>query len=988
MKRIAILVTVLIIIACKQTFASHAAGGELLYRYLPTISTIGVDEKYELTFKFYRDCTGINAPTSVTMCYFNSSLPVANYLTTTLVALPLINGGSPNGGIVSTGCGTTNTTCAGGNIFGFQEWWYQDTVSLTTAGVWRFWVAISARNPTFTHPQQSDNLYIEAKLDNQSAPGNSGPFFTFKPVPYLCATQTYNYNNGAIDPDGDSLSYASVTPQNGNTGCTSGPGNGPIVLNPAFPAYNANTNPMPNTAFNVNPTTGLVTINPSQVDAYVLTIEIKEWRNGINVGTVFRDIQVAVVTCNIQYPTSLLNTTTAYNLTLDPTTSYYTGCVGDSMHFCIDINGLPDTSFLNVATNAQFVFPNATVIVSGIGTDTASVCIGFKPTFADIGLNNITVIFNDTNCLYSVISSPISFTVPIFISPFTVANKDTIICVGDTAKLSVQGGSQFTWSVISGTPNSLTCTTCPNPMAFPGVKTVYQVVSNLTNICGDNKDTVVVDVFPILPLTVGPDTNLCINSAYAVNGILSGNNTGYTFTWSPTTFLSSSTIINPIILNPTSNITYTLTAKPAGQSSCSSKDTLKIKVLQPLDIFNGDTTICNAQSVQIAASGDPLYQYSWTPTTNVVTASTKNALITPSVSTEYTLTATYPSCPDSSHIIKINVEPVPTINAGPDQLICVGNSLQLNAQNAPNMPGGFYTYSWTPSAQILNDNSILDPVFTGSTTNTLVVSATSPVAKCTASDNIVITVVQSNFLNPLPEPSLCPNLSFNYSASGALYYDWKPSNGLSDSTIANPIASPIATTVYTLYGTDINGCRDTVYSTFYRANAGLVELGPDTTLYPGDILQLYAQGNGAVFNWSPSLGLNATNIQNPLAQPTVSMQYIVNVTNDFGCKDADSIIINVSNSSNMNIPKAFSPGLGTSENDYFKLDRRGIATINYFRIYDRWGTLIFETTDVNAGWNGTFKDKPQPLGTYVYMIDAVDPSGKRFTRTGNVTLIR
>ena len=78
----------------------------------------------------------------------------------------------------------------------------------------------------------------------------------------------------------------------------------------------------------------------------------------------------------------------------------------------------------------------------------------------------------------------------------------------------------------------------------------------------------------------------------------------------------------------------------------------------------------------------------------------------------------------------------------------------------------------------------------------------------------------------------------------------------------------------------------------------------------------------------------------------------------------------------------------TLPNDIFKLNKRGIATLKAFKIYNRWGNLVFETTNVEEGWDGTYKGTPQPMGVYVYQIDAVTNSGKRFTKQGNVTLIR
>jgi gliding motility-associated-like protein len=86
------------------------------------------------------------------------------------------------------------------------------------------------------------------------------------------------------------------------------------------------------------------------------------------------------------------------------------------------------------------------------------------------------------------------------------------------------------------------------------------------------------------------------------------------------------------------------------------------------------------------------------------------------------------------------------------------------------------------------------------------------------------------------------------------------------------------------------------------------------------------------------------------------------------------------------MPNAFAPGNGT--NNTFKVSKRGIAQLRYFRVYNRWGNLVFETNDINQGWDGRYKEKEQPTGVYVYSIEAITNTGNIFSKNGNVTLIR
>ena len=86
------------------------------------------------------------------------------------------------------------------------------------------------------------------------------------------------------------------------------------------------------------------------------------------------------------------------------------------------------------------------------------------------------------------------------------------------------------------------------------------------------------------------------------------------------------------------------------------------------------------------------------------------------------------------------------------------------------------------------------------------------------------------------------------------------------------------------------------------------------------------------------------------------------------------------------MPNAFTPGNGV--NSVFKINMLGQAQLNYFRVFNRWGNLVFETKDINEGWDGAYKGQPQPFGVFIYEVQAVTESGKIITKRGNITLLR
>jgi gliding motility-associated-like protein len=162
---------------------------------------------------------------------------------------------------------------------------------------------------------------------------------------------------------------------------------------------------------------------------------------------------------------------------------------------------------------------------------------------------------------------------------------------------------------------------------------------------------------------------------------------------------------------------------------------------------------------------------------------------------------------------------------------------------------------------------------------------------------------------------------------------------------------------------------------------------PDSTeLWPGQSYQLDPDGNALYFSWFPTVGLSNPGVSNPLATPLVNTRYFVTGTTESGCVATDSIYIMVHEESAINMPNAFTPGV--MSNPEFKVSRTGIATLKSFRVYNRWGAKVFESSDIDKGWNGTFNGEPQPMGVYVYTVEAVTNKGKTVTKQGNVTLIR
>lgn len=189
-----------------------------------------------------------------------------------------------------------------------------------------------------------------------------------------------------------------------------------------------------------------------------------------------------------------------------------------------------------------------------------------------------------------------------------------------------------------------------------------------------------------------------------------------------------------------------------------------------------------------------------------------------------------------------------------------------------------------------------------------------------------------------------------------------------------------------VYAEADNGClSDTLEQTLaiFSTNAWA---GNDTIVAIGQPLQLNASG-GDYYDWQPSTGLTKTDIANPVATLQQNAFYAVTVTSDVGCPTTDTIFIKAYKGPELYVPTAFTPN-GDRLNDAFRFTAVGMTDINYFRIYNRYGQMVYNSTDPRQGWDGTWNGKPQASDTYVWMIAGKDYLGNSVSRKGMVTLIR
>jgi len=590
-------------------------------------------------------------------------------------------------------------------------------------------------------------------------------------------------------------------------------------------------------------------------------------------------------------------------------------------------------------------------------------------------------------CSGSVIDS-----VSLFISDvikMNILTPDTAICAEDSVHILVFGSDSldYAWSPITNINNP----TLKEPNVSPNFTTDYIVCASLPlSGCAPKCDTINIVVNQPPNVFIGSDSILCKGMSIPFNPVISPTQP-YTYLWTVTGVAGlpapSATVLNPTVTFNSTGIAQIILHVEPQAAGCEGNDTMNVLTI-PNDIIlhNGDTTVCQGNTVQVILTGHPLFTYNWFPSTYLNNPSIDNPFSIPDSSITYNIIASYPGCLPMTKSFSIDVQPIPVINAGPDRVICDFDTVRLHVDVNPKWYTN-YSYAWDPSND-LNDGTIQNPIFNGHTNTNFEVIVSTPIG-CADTDRVLVTVFPTEFALITPElTTICPRDSVQFSAIGGVSYVYTPGLYVNDSTISNPIGRPIATTSYTVYSTSSLGCVDTDIVRIAVASDAVLDAGQDVTIYPGESVELSPIGNCSYFTWFPDYHLTNRNIKNPIASPPVTTKYWVSSTTEFGCAAIDSITVFVSPETILNLPNAFSPGSGTSINDELKILKRGLATLNYFKIFNRWGQLVFQTSDINKGWNGQYNGKPQPLGSYVYVIDASTISGQKFYKQGNVTLIR
>jgi hypothetical protein len=569
----------ILLFACGSVKASHMMGADISYECLG-------NNQYRVTLNIYRDCSGITMDANYEVTIESASCAVSQNINLTQTGITGIE--------VSPLCPAqlSQSTCNGGTLPGVQQYTYQGLVTLNQQC--SDWIisttdfGMCCRNSTITNLANPDfeDLHVRALLNNTIGQCNNAPIFTTLPVPYICNGQVINYNHGTVDLDGDSLVYRLANPLTTNGGNINYNGG----LSPTGPLNALGQ-------FQFNTSTGQMTFTPAGQQVAVIAVIVEEYRNGVLIGSVMRDIQVVVLNCNNNLPTSNPSPQNIVGGTL--VNNRIEVCPGQNVSFQFTATDPNPTDVLTVTDNASIAAPGSSITYTG-GGNSVTGTFTWTPSAANTGTNVITVTVEDNACP-TIGTNSFSYTVEVLQG--TTVGPDLVYCSNaGPIQLNAIGGSQFTWSPATG----LSCSNCSNPLATPSATTTYIVQSNLSSLC-KNRDTITVVVAPNFAIDAGADATICLNAIHQINATIGQNGAPYSYSWSPTTGLSAANVINPVA-SPTATTTYVLNATSA--QGCTLRDSLRIiisGVAPSVTAFASPDTVCPGANTILSFSVQPRF---------------------------------------------------------------------------------------------------------------------------------------------------------------------------------------------------------------------------------------------------------------------------------------------------------------------------------------------------------------------------------------------
>jgi gliding motility-associated-like protein len=586
-------------------------------------------------------------------------------------------------------------------------------------------------------------------------------------------------------------------------------------------------------------------------------------------------------------------------------------------------------------------------------------------------------------------------TAPIVTTPVTY-------CQGETATAVPGTGITTNWYTVpfggqpSGPNNPLIPSTVStgNTLYYISYTALYAFNNTPQTFlfCEGPRTTLVVTVNPTPGLpTVTTPVAYCQN-APTVPLIASGIN----LQWYTTATGGTASTVAPTVSSATAGIfTYYVAQKLGNCEGPRAAIDVNITATPTAPIVVTPINICPNDIAQpLTATGTNLLWYTAAiGGVGTSIAPTPNTTVFPAIYNFY-VSQSIGSCESQRALLTVTIDNPVSVNVGLDSTICEGQSVKI----LPVVTPAGAAYEWRAIGvplSTIDDRFIKDATVNPIDTGMYILKAT--LGGCSKEDTLNVNVIWKPIINAGLTKAICLDSSIllkgivSHNSSDSISYLWSPTDSLATPDALQTLAYPTKTTLYTIsfqtkptYGCDFKGSSSVklVVQKIDKAFAG-----NDTIAVKG-VPHLLTGSGGLNYTWSSPTGIN---ISNPFSQKAFvtlndDAQFYLKVTDAIGCEGRDTIFIKVYNGPTYYVPNAFTPN-ADGVNDIFRAIPVGMAN-TYFRIFNRRGQVMFETSQYLKGWDGTFNGKPQPNGTYVWIVTGTDRDYKKVEMKGTVNLIR
>lgn len=559
----------------------------------------------------------------------------------------------------------------------------------------------------------------------------------------------------------------------------------------------------------------------------------------------------------------------------------------------------------------------------------------------------------------------------------TVANivgfaplQDTVKVCGDSSILDAGAGfATYNWS------NGATTRTI-------STKTSGKYVVTVTNSSGCSvSDTSVISL--VNANILQSDTTICKGSNLTLS-VLSLKS-GQTALWSTGATTSSITV------NPTVKTTYIVTVTD-GITTCTDSvvvdvSSSELKVTDPAAVCSPVVIDLTAAALTTGSANGLTYTY-WRDSTATQALANPDKV---SVSGTYYIVGTSSTgCTSAPTAVKVTVNPLPVaaIVIPSQTTICDKSTITLIAT-------GGTTYQWLFNGSIITGAT--DSSFAASQAGSYEVNVIAKGCTSKVAAPVILTLIKAA-VPKFSNSSTCIDVPVSFfnetdiTGSDSVNYVWDFGDGQT-STLFNPVYTYKKSGAFIVKLTVTPKLCNNLVASFTKNIT--VDVPPAGIKYPNVLavknkatpLSARFISNGYSYLWMPSSGLNNGAIQKPIFNASQEQLYRVRLTSAGGCITMDTVKVSVYDSSDIFVPKAFTPNKD-GKNDILQPFLVNIVTLKFFRVYNRWGQLMFQSSDSRQGWDGMYNSKPQPLETYTWIAEGVDGNGTTIFRKGQTALIR